>query len=208
MCSAWLAPGRPGSAERTAATTRPLRAMIRWQAANSVMDLVGHAVGRGQRHTSNVTLRSRGVEVGQLRGPGDGSVAAGFGVRRGVQVWVAAEVGGDVVRVGADLDKSQGQARRESGDAVGTGQRDVRLRECCPTGFNLDADGVAAGVHGFHERGADADEGIQHDVALRGVGLDRVGGEVGEHPRGVGAGAGDQSAAALRGGAALCDWPD
>jgi hypothetical protein len=46
-----------------------------------------------------------GVSVGELHWAGEGPVAAGCVVRCVAQVWVAVEVGDDVVRIGVDVDE-------------------------------------------------------------------------------------------------------
>lgn len=55
-----------------------------------------------------------------------------------------------------------------------------------PVGFVLDADAVAAEVHGLDDGGADAGHGVEHDVAGVGVGADGVPGDGGQHLAGVG----------------------
>ena len=85
---------------------------------------------------------------------------------------------------------------------------DVGVGDVGPAGLVLHANGVAAGVDGLDEGGADAAHRVEDQVAGFGVGLDGVGGDRRQHPRRVLDRVGYVAAAALGRSGLLGGDPD
>src|SRR5438132_12515174 len=77
-----------------------------------------------------------------------------------------------------------------AGSAVGSGEGEIRLGEGRPTGFVLDAKGVASEVGRLDQSGADPAHWVKDHVAWVGEGGDGLASEGGQHLAGVGGGLG------------------